>query len=87
MPKRSHKNATNNTTQNSPRNKVSKSERVREKKLEFDKSEEPVIFLDKINIEILKNIIRNPDAKSLEISKKSVFHYPLFKEGEEGEVR
>jgi hypothetical protein len=35
----------------------------------------------------LKNIIRNPDAKSLEISKKSVFHYPLFKEGEEGEVR
>jgi DNA-binding Lrp family transcriptional regulator len=33
------------------------------------RSENPVIFLDKINIEILRNIIKNPDIKSSEIAK------------------
>lgn len=33
------------------------------------RSENPVIFLDKINIEILRNIIKNLDIKSSEIAK------------------
>ena len=63
MPKRSRKDATNNNIQNPSR------KREREKS-EFPTSENPVIFLDKINIEILRNIIRNPDIKSSEISEK-----------------
>lgn len=65
MPKRSRKDATNNNIQNPSR----KREREREKS-EFSTSENPVIFLDKINIEIMRNIIRNPDIKSSEISEK-----------------
>lgn len=63
MPKRSRKDATNNNIQNPSR------KREREES-EFSTSENPVIFLDKINIEILRNIIRNPDIKSSEISEK-----------------
>ena len=43
--------------------------RERDKKSEFDTLENPVIFLDKINIEILQSMIRNPDIKSSEIAK------------------
>ncbi|HYF99996.1 MAG TPA: hypothetical protein VD815_07885 [Candidatus Saccharimonadales bacterium] len=46
------------------------------------RSENPVIFLGKINIEILRNIIKNPDIKSSEIAKHSIFLYRLFKEKE-----
>lgn len=67
MPKRSRKDATNNNIQNPSRKR--EKEREREKS-EFSTSENPVIFLDKINIEILRNIIRNPDIKSSEISEK-----------------
>jgi DNA-binding Lrp family transcriptional regulator len=63
MPKRSRKNATNTNIQNPSR-------KVRERKIRISTSENPVIFLDKINIEILRNIIRNPDIKSSEISEK-----------------
>lgn len=63
MPKRSRKNT--NNIQNSPRNKIN---RVR--KSEFATTENPIIFLDKINIEIVRNIIKNPDIKSSEISEK-----------------
>ena len=63
MPKRSRKNT--NNIQNSHRNK-----NTRLRKSEFATTENPVIPLDKINIEILRNIIRNPDIKSSEISEK-----------------
>lgn len=68
MPKRSRKDTTNDNIQNSSRNKVSK--RESERKSEFTKSANPFIFLDKINIEILRNIIKNPDVKSSEIAEK-----------------
>ena len=68
MAKRSPKSTINNNIQNSPR-KVRASEKEREKS-EFSTSENPVIFLDKINLEILRNIVRNPDVKSSETSKK-----------------
>ncbi len=62
MPKKSKK--TTNNIQNSSANKL------RERKTEFAASEKPAIFLDRINIEILRNIIKNPDIKSSEISEK-----------------
>lgn len=62
MPKKSKK--TTNNIQNSSANKL------RERKTEFAASEKPVIFLDRINMEILRNIIKNPDIKSSEISEK-----------------
>ncbi|GKS62632.1 hypothetical protein YTPLAS21_20900 [Candidatus Nitrosocosmicus sp.] len=62
MPKKSKK--TTNNIQNSSANKL------RERKTEFAVSEKPAIFLDRINIEILRNIIKNPDIKSSEISEK-----------------
>jgi DNA-binding Lrp family transcriptional regulator len=65
MPKRSRKNATTNNNIQNPSRK-----REGERKSEFSTSENPVIFLDKINIEILRNIFRNPDIKSSEISEK-----------------
>ena len=68
MPKRSGKNTIN--IQNSHSNKSKNMrERERDKKSEFVTLENPVIFLDKINIEILQSIIRNPDIKSSEIAK------------------
>lgn len=66
MPNRSGKNTIN--IQNSPSNK-SKNMRERDKKSELATVENPVIFLDKINIEILRSIIKNPDIKSSEIAK------------------
>lgn len=62
MPKKSKK--TTNNIQNSSANKL------RDRKTEFAASEKPAIFLDRINIEILRNIIKNPDIKSSEISEK-----------------
>ncbi|MGD9674188.1 MAG: Lrp/AsnC family transcriptional regulator [Candidatus Nitrosocosmicus sp.] len=62
MPKKSKK--TTNNIQNASANKL------RERKTEFAASEKPAIFLDRINIEILRNIIKNPDIKSSEISEK-----------------
>jgi DNA-binding Lrp family transcriptional regulator len=62
MPKKSKK--TTNNIQNSSANNL------RERKTEFAASEKPAIFLDRINIEILRNIIKNPDIKSSEISEK-----------------
>ena len=74
MSNKSQKNATNNNRQNSPHNKVSEKKRMRgereREKLEFATSENSVIFLDKINLEILRNITENPDIKSSEISQK-----------------
>ena len=64
MAKRSPKSTINNKIQN-PSRKV----RQREKS-EFSTSENPVIFVDKINLEILKSITKNPDIKSSEISEK-----------------
>ena len=46
------------------------SKKVIKSESEFATSGNPVVFLDKINVEILKNIIRNPDIKSSEISKE-----------------
>jgi len=62
MPKKSKK--TTNNIQNSSANNL------RERKTEFAASEKPAIFLDRINIEILRNIIKNPDIKASEISEK-----------------
>jgi len=56
-----------NVIQNSLRNNK---ERERDRKSESVTSENPVIHLDKINVEILRNIIKNPDIKSSDISKK-----------------
>lgn len=65
MTKSSRKNT--NVIHNSLRNNK---ERERDRKSETVTSENPVIHLDKINVEILRNIIKNPDIKSSDISKK-----------------